>query len=85
MIGFYCFTQPTPVIPLTIKQRVALLSSAQKTGLLNAFAAGMPVIYSSRELKINKYLVEYLFNKIDEIQQLAKLYMRGEVVITPEV
>lgn len=85
MIGFYCFTNPTPPVVLTVKQRVALLSAGQKSGILNNFINGMSVLHTSRELQINDSLVEYLFDAIDDIQQRAKAYMKRQVVITPEV
>lgn len=76
---FYCFTSPEPIVVPTIKEKVANLSTQQKTGLLNAFIAGNDPLYASRSLNINKNLVKYLFDLFDEIQIKAKAYMRGEI------
>jgi hypothetical protein len=85
MIGFYCFTQPTPPVVLTVKQKVALLSAGQKSGLLTAFINGVSVLHASRSLEVNASLVDYLYDLMDDMQARAKAYMRQEVIITPEV
>jgi hypothetical protein len=83
MIGFYSFTSPPPPVILTLKQRIANLSAAQKTGVLEAFCSKDSVTYASRNLKIDRDLVYDLYNDFDRLQITARSYMRGKVVIVP--
>jgi len=85
MAGFYCFTQPTPVVEPTIKEKIATLSSQQKTDILNHFIMAKPAAHVATELKLPLEFVNYLFELIDNMQATARAYMRGEVVITPAV
>lgn len=84
-IGFMCFTAPAPIVELTMKQKVVALSVDQRTAILNHFINHKHSHHASIELGIEEALVEYMYTKIDEIQDRCRAYMRGEVVITPAV
>lgn len=85
MIGFYRFYEKPIPVELTVKEKIALLSSVQKTSLLDAFINETPPEHLDYKLMIPIELIRYLFDKIDNIQILSKSYMRGEVIITPAV
>lgn len=85
MTGFIRFTEPTVVVVPTIADRIALLSAAQKTNLLNYFIMGKGELETSRDLKINRHLVKTVLDTIDELQQTARMYMRGEIIVSPAV
>lgn len=84
-LGFYCFTAPPAPAILTVKQRIALLSGGQKLSMLDAFINKIPPEHLDHKLLIPLDLIQYVFNKVDEMQALSKQYMRGEVIITPAV
>lgn len=84
-IGFTSYTQPTPVVELTLKEKIALLSAQQKSDLLNAFINKIPPAHLDHRLGIPKDVIEEIYTLIDDIQVKSKEYMRGEVIITPAV
>lgn len=84
-IGFYCFTQPTVVPELTLKEKIALLSSQQKTDVLNAFINRVPPALLDHKLGIALDILQEVYGLIDDLQETAKHYMRGEIVVTPAV
>lgn len=84
-LGFYCFTQPTPVVELTTKQKIALLTVPQKTAILDAYINKIPAAHLDHKMGIARELLEDIYETLSTLQDTAKAYMRGEVVITPEV
>lgn len=84
-LGFYCFTSPTPVVEPTIKEKIALLTADQKTAILNGFINMVPAPHLDHQLCIPIDIVEAIYQGISDIQDKAKAYMRGEVIITPAV
>jgi len=85
MIGFYCFTQPPVVEEPTMKQKVAALTEEQRAGILKYFANQRIPQHAARELKLNRKLVEFLYEQIDAVQTACRSYMRGEIIITSAV
>lgn len=84
-IGFTCFLNAPVETPLTVKQRIALLSNTQKINLLNAYIEKIPPEHIDHKLLIPKDLIEYVYDKVNEIQELCRKYMRGEIEVTPSV
>lgn len=81
-LGFYCFTSPTPVVEPTLREKIALLSTAQKTSLLDNFINAVPSDHLYHKLMIPKDTIEGVYEAIVEIQNTSKSYMRQEVVVT---
>jgi hypothetical protein len=85
MLGFYRFTEPTPVVEPTMRQRVVALDDGTRNDILNGFANARPAAHTATELKLDYPLVNYVYTKIDEIQEASKQLMRGEYITTPAV
>jgi len=78
----------TETVQLTTKEILALLSSNQKVGFLNAYTQGWADNYPKVKalLRIRPTAIaRHLKLKLDEIQVLSRKYMRGEIVVEPEV
>lgn len=84
MLGFYCFDSAATETPLSMKQRVAKLTAEQKTAIFTAFANRVPTAHLRKELSLPEDLLDYIYNGISDIQEKCRLYMRGEVIVTPE-
>ena len=69
--------------PPTLQEIIASLTGDQKTGILNAFIRGVRPQVASARLLITYSAVERLYRAIDEIEELSRKLMRGEVLITP--
>ena len=84
-LGFRCFTAPTPPETLTLKQQVRALTTEQKDALLTGFEQLILAGQLDHKLLIPKDVIQDVYDGIDAMQERSKLYMRGEVVITPAV
>lgn len=84
-LGFYCFTSPTPVVELTLKEKISLLSAGQKTALLDSYINAVPAAHVYHKIMIPLEVVEGVYEAISDMQSIARSNMRREVVITPAV
>lgn len=82
-LGFYCFTEPAPVVVPTLRQQVTALSDDQRQALIVNFRQLIPAAHSATKLGISKEICEYVYDGIDAIQERCRAYMRGEVIVTP--
>ena len=86
-IGFtYYDTPPAPTPKPTTAEIVASLSGGQKTGILNGFInrpKSVPPKKLGTEIQLSSKIIEHLYRKIDAVEETARKYMRGEVVVTP--
>lgn len=82
-IGFTNYTETKPVKPNT-RDILDELTSNQKVAILNGFAMKKNPSRLRREIFLSNDIILYLYGKIDEIEERARVLMRGEVLITPE-
>ena len=78
----YYNTKPVVVKPTT-QEIVASLSSVQKLAILNGFATNVKAKTLGYSVGIKFPVVVHLYKKLDEIEEVSRSLMRGEVVITP--
>ena len=82
----FTFYNIKPVIVLpTISEIIASLTGGQKGQILNGFAKGTRPIVLARYIGIDQLAVIRLYVKMDEMEEMSRSLMRGEVVITPAV
>ena len=84
MIGFYCFDSAPVIAQPTMRQRVVALSAETKTAIYNGFANKVHPGHMRTDISQPEDLIEYIYNGISAIQDRARSYMRGEVLLTPE-
>lgn len=84
-LGFYCFTSPEVVVELTLEQKIAVIPNAKKVEILNAFIMRIPAAHLDHKIGIAKELIESIYDLISNLQDTAKLYLKGTYIITPEV
>ncbi len=84
MIGFSSYDSPVSTA-LTTQEILASLSGAQKLAILNGFAEGVPVRRLMFQRLIDKSVIAHLYRKIDEIEELSRKLMRGEIVVSEAV
>jgi len=82
MIGF-SYYDDVPSTEPTTQEILASLTGAQKLAVLNGFANKTPVIQLKHAVGIHSYAIRHLYQKIDEIEEMARALMRGEVIVTP--
>jgi hypothetical protein len=68
-----------------MQARIAAMTTAKKSSVLNNFINRRMPMHVATELGIEPDLVQYIYDKLDEIQERCKACMRGEIVITPAV
>ena len=83
-MGFYCFTQPEPIVVPTLKQQVKSLTDEQRLMLLKGYRIDRPVEHYHSE-GLPKDIVQDVYDTIDAIQLRCKALMRGEVIITEAI
>ena len=77
MIGFSHYDVP-PSTALTTQEILAALTGAQKTAVLNGFALKTPVTQLKHETSgIGTGAIRHLYRKIDEVEESARMLMRG--------
>ena len=84
-LGFTCFTRPTQPSQPTLRQQVVALSDAKRIALLNAYEMCIPVGQLDHKLGLSQEIIDYVFTGIDNFQIRSRSFMRGEVLLTPEV
>jgi hypothetical protein len=84
-MGFTSYnSKPVPPVPTT-QEIVASLTSAQKVAVLNGFAQNVKPKTIKYESELKLQVVTHLYKKMDEIEELSRSLMRGEVVLTAAV
>jgi len=84
MIGF-SYYNVVPSIAPTTQEILAALTGTQKIAILNGFVHSTPVTELRHDSGVHPYAIRHLYRKIDEIEERARVLMRGEVVVIPEV
>ena len=81
-IGFTTYVQPAqPTLP-TLAERFAALTGAQKLSILDGFSDEILPNDLKGEVAIAKDLIQGTYLAIDAIEELSRLLMREEVLIT---
>lgn len=80
----YYDTKPVKVI-ITTQEILASLTGEQKIAILDGFVKGIKAKTLGYAERIKLAVVQYLYKKIDEIEEASRSLMKGEVIITPEV
>jgi hypothetical protein len=81
-MGFTTYIRPEPAPQPSLKDRIALLSAAQKTAILQGFATDVKPHVLKHDLGIPIALVVAIRNEIEDIEATARILMREEVLIT---
>ena len=87
MTGFTFFDEkPVSVLP-TLPEILAALSAQEKVAVLNGFANKIlpRLLRTDYGVRIPIAAIRSLYQAIDNIEEKARAYMRGEVMITPAV
>ena len=81
--GFtYYNSKPAPV-ESTTAEIVASLTNDQKVAVLNGFAKKVLPKRLKYQTDVPEGVIVHLYRKIDDIEETARILMRGELVITP--
>jgi hypothetical protein len=82
-MGFTSYnSKPLSVVPTT-QEIVASLTGIQKLAILDGFANNIKAKTLRYKEKIKLSVVEHLYGKIDEIEEMSRRLMRGEVIVVP--
>ncbi len=85
MTGFTFYDTPISTPQQTIQELLDGLSAEQKGDILNGFANRVkPVVLSDRK-QLKYSVVKRLYEQIDAVEEKARSYMRGEVIIKEAV
>ena len=84
--GFTYYDEiPVPIVP-SIQDLIDNLSGAQKTAILDGFTKKiLPKTLSYNVAGLDIQVIRRLYEAIDSIEELARILMRGELVVTPAV
>jgi len=83
-IGFDAYDTAAYIAPTT-QEILDALTSDQKVAVLDGFANKVPVIELKHSSGVHSFAIWHLYRKIDEIEERARVLMRGTMVITPAV
>ena len=83
-IGFDFYDELISTSPTT-QDILAALTTDQKVVVLDGFAKKIPVIELKHSSGVPSFAVRHLYQKIDEIEEKARAFMNGEIIITPAV
>lgn len=84
-MAFTYYDTKTPTPSLTLPEIVAGMSSGEKTGVLMGFVKDINPITVAKRLQLDKKAVVRLHVALEEIKIHARILMRGELVLTPEI
>ena len=84
MIGFTYFDEVVDTTPTT-REILDALSPAKRAAVLNGFSLGKTPLIVVHESRVPLFAVKHLYGKIDEIQRMSAMLLRGEVIVTPAV
>ena len=85
-LGFTYYDE-IPVVPQpTVQELIESLSGPQKTAVLNGFIKKiLPKQLAYETPGLSRSVIRTLYEAIDSIEELARILMRGELVVTPAV
>jgi len=81
-MGFTTYITPAPAPQPTLLERIAALSSSQKTAILNGYAADTKPLVLKHEIGISQQLIVAINTEITNIRKLTKAIIREEILIT---
>jgi len=85
MIGFTNYDEPTVVPQLTLKERIALMTNAEKVNILNGFIAKTLPARLKYTVPVSLDLIKEMYKEFDRIEETSRSLMRGEIIVKPEV
>jgi len=83
-IGFSSYDPVVNTNPTT-QEMLASLSAAQKLAILDGFAHKVPIFRLKRQIFVNSSVIRHLYGKIDDIEELSRKLMRGEILVSEAV
>ena len=81
-LGFTTYVQPAPPTPPTLEERFAALTGQQKVAILDGFTALIKANDLKHQINVPKDLIIGVYRAIDAIEELSRVLMREEVLIT---